>query len=237
MNIDFDLLKDLYESGYIVDGDSKYKSWLESAYNKGLEQYLKDKFSAEVWIHHNTRKNEYTLEIISNNKKLDLNNASISDIENFMKSNITDSKEEREIKEVFRSLKNGGVSLGEKPYSIYAYGEFFYTFSNVLDLLCYVYGGISEVKANESKGSHLNELLYIARDNSETDWQTNKETPFINGAYSQDIRLGTFVDMSYADEEFDGIYVKFYKNGKIEFKGLSSSDWDKIVYVISILEE
>ena len=69
MNIDFDLLKDLYESGYIVDGSSNYKSWLESAYNKGLEQYLKDKFSAEVWIHHNTRKNEYTLEIISNNKK------------------------------------------------------------------------------------------------------------------------------------------------------------------------
>lgn len=238
MNIDFDLLEDLYKSGYIVDGESKCKTWLEFAYNKGLEEYLKDKFSAEVWIRNNPRKNEYTLKILSNNKEFDLTNASITDIENFMKSNITDSKEDREIKETFRLLKNEDVSLGEKPYTIYAYGEFFYTFNEVLNLLCYARGGISEVKANKSNNNNMNKLIYVARENSEDNWETDKETPFVfDWNRIGDVRVGAFIDMSYADKEFDGIYVKLYKNGKIEFKGLSSSDWDKIAEVISILEQ
>ena len=236
MNIDFDLFKDLYESGFVTDGEYRNKSNLEFAYNKALEQYLEDMFSAKVYIYHNPRKDEHTLKIISNNKEMDLHNASISDIENFMKSNITDSKEDREIKEVFSKLKNKDVSLGEKPYCFYAYGEFFYTYNDVLDLMCYAYGGLASVKSH-TNNNKMNELLYISRENSVED-KNSKDTPFVDAtAYSSEIRVGSFIDLGYADDEFYGVYVKFYKNGKVEFKGLDSSAWDKIANVISLLEE
>lgn len=47
-------------------------------------------------------------------------------------------------------------------------------------------------------------------------------------------RVGEFINFATVDPMFDGIKVKLFKNGKIEIKGLSSDEWDRIVKIVNL---
>ena len=40
--------------------------------------------------------------------------------------------------------------------------------------------------------------------------------------------------MTTVDPKFSGLQIKFFQNGKVQMKGLSAEDWDKIVHLDEI---
>lgn len=48
------------------------------------------------------------------------------------------------------------------------------------------------------------------------------------------IRMGEWIDMGTIDSKFADWQIKFFLNGKIQMKGISNEDWDKIVYLADI---
>ena len=48
------------------------------------------------------------------------------------------------------------------------------------------------------------------------------------------VRYGSWIDLTTVDPKFSGLQIKFFQNGKVQMKGLSSEDWDKIVHLDEI---
>ena len=48
------------------------------------------------------------------------------------------------------------------------------------------------------------------------------------------IRYGSWIDLTTVDPKFSGLQIKFFQNGKVQMKGLSTEDWDKIVHLDEI---
>lgn len=54
-----------------------------------------------------------------------------------------------------------------------------------------------------------------------------------NGLQYQ-VRYGEWIDMTTVDPKFSGWQIKLFQNGKVQMKGLSAEDWDKIVHIDEI---
>ena len=48
------------------------------------------------------------------------------------------------------------------------------------------------------------------------------------------VRYGEWIDMTTVDPKFSGWQIKFFQNGKVQMKGLSTEDWDKIIHLDEI---
>ena len=48
------------------------------------------------------------------------------------------------------------------------------------------------------------------------------------------IRDGSWIDLTTVDPKFSGLQIKFFQNGKVQMKGLSTEDWDKIIHLDEI---
>ena len=52
--------------------------------------------------------------------------------------------------------------------------------------------------------------------------------------YKYQVRYGEWIDMTTVDPKFSGWQIKFFQNGKVQMKGLSAEDWDKIIHLDEI---
>ena len=97
---------------------------------------------------------------------------------------------------------------------------------------------LTGIKTNEMKrdGSIGYELMNDSQDYSDK-YPNDKATFFYprNGLQYQ-IRYGDWIDLTTVDAMFSGWSIKFFKNGKIQMKGISTKDWDKIITIFNICE-
>ena len=97
------------------------------------------------------------------------------------------------------------------------------------DLLWYL-------KTNEfiRDGSIGSNLMNVAQSYADK-YTDDTATYFYPRTYLQyQIRYGAWIDLATVDPKFNGWQIKFFQNGKVQMKGLSTEDWDKIVHLDEI---
>jgi hypothetical protein len=150
-----------------------------------------------------------------------------SDLEKIIKSNIGDNADEVKLINKFKYIFSD-FAVSSKQGEFISYSSHFNSMG-FFDLLWYL--KTDKFLRDGSKG---HELMNVAQDYADK-YPNDNTTYFYPRTYLQyQIRYGSWIDMTTVDAKFSGWMVKFFKNGKIQIKGMSDEDWNKIVYIYDI---
>ena len=83
-------------------------------------------------------------------------------------------------------------------------------------------------------GSIGHKLMDVAQDYADKYSDDNATYFYPRSVLQYQIRYGSWIDLTTVDPKFSGLQIKFFQNGKVQMKGLSSEDWDKIVHLDEI---
>lgn len=219
MIIDYDLMAKLAK-------DYPYQYEIEDLFGNLIANQLDKDF--DFYIGYNENNHTFTCDSIGLK-------VSIRDVKDYnelydMIKNKIGNNDDVKIRNKFSYIvKEFGIESKIGEFKDYSYSSF--NTMGFFDLLWFV-------KTNEMKrdGSIGYELMNDSQDYSDK-YPNDKATFFYprNGLQYQ-IRYGEWIDMTTVDAMFSGWSIKFFKNGKIQMKGISTKDWDKIITIFKICE-
>lgn len=153
-----------------------------------------------------------------------------SDLEKIIKSNIGDNADEVKLINKFKYIFSDFV-VSSKQGEFISYSSHFNSMG-FFDLLWYV-----KTKEFEKNGVIGHQLMDNAQRYAD-EYPTDGATYFYpKNVLQYQIRVGSWIDMITVDEKFNGLQIKFFKNGKIQMKGLTANDWDVIVHIYELCKK
>lgn len=84
---------------------------------------------------------------------------------------------------------------------------------------------------NYSIGS---DLMNVAQNYADKYPNDNATYFYPRSGLQYQVRYGEWIDMTTVDPKFSGWQIKFFQNGKVQMKGISDKDWDKIIHLDEI---
>ena len=145
-----------------------------------------------------------------------------------IKDKIGDGADDAKLKDKFHYLFSE-LSVESKIGEFHDYSRGSFDSMQFFDLLWYL-------KTDEfiRDGSIGHKLMDVAQAYADK-YKDDTATYFYPRTYLQyQIRYGSWIDLSTVDDKFSGWQIKFFQNGKVQMKGLSVEDWDKIVHLDEI---
>ena len=121
------------------------------------------------------------------------------------------------------------VSVESKIGEFRNYDRYSFNSMSFFDLLWYL-------KTDEfiRDGSIGHKLMDVAQDYAD-EYPTDNATYFYpRSGLQYQVRYGEWIDMTTVDPKFSGWQIKFFQNGKVQMKGLSTEDWDKLIHLDEI---
>lgn len=216
MVVDYDLLAELAK-------EYEYQYDVEDLYGKMIASKLSEEF--EIYVGFRDR---YFICDSVGFKVYFRDVKDYKQLYSMIKDTIGDGADDAKLKDKFHYLF-GELSVESKVGEFHDYSRGSFDSMQFFDLLWYL-------KTDEfiRDGSIGHKLMDVAQAYADK-YQDDTATYFYPRTYLQyQIRYGSWIDLSTVDDKFSGWQIKFFQNGKVQMKGLSVEDWDKIVHIDEI---
>ena len=145
-----------------------------------------------------------------------------------IKDKIGDDVDDTKLKDKFHYLFSE-LSVESKIGEFHDYSRGSFDSMQFFDLLWYL-------KTNEfiRDGSIGSNLMNVAQNYADK-YPTDNATYFYpRSGLQYQVRYGEWIDMTTVNPKFNGLQIKLFQNGKVQMKGLSAEDWDKIIHLDEI---
>ena len=146
-----------------------------------------------------------------------------------IKDKIGDGAEDAKLYELFNYFFDQ-VSVESKVGEFRNYGRTSMTspFSSNTFFTLLWYIKTDKIMNDYSIGS---DLINVAQNYADK-YPTDNATYFYpRDVLQYQIRYGEWIDMTTVDPKFSSWQIKFFQNGKVQMKGLSAEDWNKIIHI------
>lgn len=215
MVIDYDLLAKLAK-------EYDYEYQVEDFYGKLIAQKLDKEFN--VYVEFNESYNEFRCDAIG--LKIRMNDVkSYEDLREIFKNKFETNSDDAFLKNKFKYFMSD-IEVESKIGELKDYSSYSFDTMGFFDLLWYV--KTDEFRRDGTKGS---ELMKIAQEYADKYPNDNATFFYPRSGLQYQIRFGEWIDMTTVDAKFSGWMIKFFRNGKIQIKGINDKDWNKIVHV------
>jgi superfamily I DNA/RNA helicase len=218
MEINYDFMADLAR-------DYEYQYQVEELYGKLIAKYLDKQF--DIYVSFDERSKYFRCDAIGLNVSMNKLN-DYNELFDMIKSKLDNVGDEAKLKNKFHYLFDE-ISVESKIGEFHDYSRGSFDSMQFFDLLWYL-------KTDEfiRDGSIGHKLMDVAQAYADK-YKDDTATYFYPRTYLQyQIRYGSWIDLSTVDDKFSGWQIKFFQNGKVQMKGLSAEDWDKIVHIDEI---
>ena len=216
MVVDYDLLAELAK-------EYEYQYDVEDLYGKMIASKLSEEFGIYVGF-----RDRYFICDSVGFKVYFRDVKDYKQLYSMIKDEIGDGADDAKLKDKFHYLF-GELSVESKIGEFHDYSRGSFDSMQFFDLLWYL-------KTDEfiRDGSIGHKLMDVAQTYADK-YKDDTATYFYPRTYLQyQIRYGSWIDLSTVDDKFSGWQIKFFQNGKVQMKGLSAEDWDKIVHIDEI---
>ena len=218
MVVDYDFMAELAK-------DYEYQYQVEELYGKLIAKYLDKQF--DIYVSFDERSKYFRCDAIGLNVSMNKLN-DYNELFDIIKSKLDNVGDEAKLKNKFHYLFDE-ISVESKVGEFHNYSRSSFPTMQFFDLLWYL-------KTNEfiRDGSIGHKLMDVAQDYADK-YPTDNATYFYpRSGLQYQVRYGEWIDMTTVDPKFSGWQIKFFQNGKVQMKGLSAEDWDKIVHLDEI---
>ena len=218
MVVDYDFMAELAR-------DYEYQYQVEELYGKLIAKYLDKQF--DIYVSFDERSKYFRCDAIGLNVSMNKLN-DYNELFDIIKSKLDNVGDEAKLKNKFHYLFDE-ISVESKVGEFHNYSRSSFPTMQFFDLLWYL-------KTNEfiRDGSIGHKLMDVAQDYADK-YPTDNATYFYpRSGLQYQVRYGEWIDMTTVDPKFSGWQIKFFQNGKVQMKGLSAEDWDKIVHLDEI---
>jgi hypothetical protein len=216
MVVDYDLLAELAK-------EYEYQYDVEDLYGKMIASKLSEEFGIYVGF-----RDKYFICDSVGFKVYFRDVKDYKQLYSMIKDKIGDGADDAKLKDKFHYLF-GELSVESKIGEFHDYSRGSFDSMQFFDLLWYL--KTDEFIRDGSIGYKLMDVAQAYADK----YKDDTATYFYPRTYLQyQIRYGSWIDLSTVDDKFSGWQIKFFQNGKVQMKGLSTEDWDKIVYLDNI---
>jgi hypothetical protein len=216
MIVDYDLLAELAK-------EYEYQYDVEDLYGKMIASKLSEEFGIYVGF-----QDRYFICDSVGFKVYFRDVKDYKQLYSMIKDKIGDGVDDAKLKDKFHYLF-GELSVESKIGEFHDYSRGSFDSMQFFDLLWYL-------KTDEfiRDGSIGHKLMDVAQAYADK-YKDDTATYFYPRTYLQyQIRYGSWIDLSTVDDKFSGWQIKFFQNSKVQMKGLSAEDWDKIVHIDEI---
>ena len=216
MVVDYDFMAELARD---------YEYQVEELYGKLIAKYLDKQF--DIYVSFDERSKYFRCDAIGLNVSMDKLN-DYNELFDIIKSKLDNVGDEAKLKNKFHYLFDE-ISVESKVGEFHNYSRSSFPTMMFFDLLWYL-------KTDEfvRDGSIGHKLMDVAQEYADKYTDDNATYFYPRSALQYQIRYGTWIDLATVDPKFSGWQIKFFQNGKVQMKGLSSEDWDKIVHLDEI---
>ena len=145
-----------------------------------------------------------------------------------IKDKIGDDVDDTKLKDKFHYLFSE-LSVESKIGEFHDYSRGSFDSMQFFDLLWYL-------KTDEfvRGGSIGHKLMDVAQEYADKYTDDTATYFYPRSVLQYQIRYGSWIDLTTVDPKFSGLQIKFFQNGKVQMKGLSAEDWDKIIHIDEI---
>lgn len=216
MTIDYDLLAELAK-------EYEYQYDVEDLYGKMIASKLSEEFGIYVGF-----RDRYFICDSVGFKVYFRDVKDYKQLYSMIKDKIGDGADDAKLKDKFHYLF-GELSVESKIGEFHDYSRGSFDSMQFFDLLWYL-------KTDEfiRDGSIGHKLMDVAQNYADK-YPTDNATYFYpRSGLQYQVRYGEWIDMTTVDPKFSGWQIKFFQNGKVQMKGLSAEDWDKIIHINEI---
>jgi hypothetical protein len=213
MIVDYDLLAELAR-------EYDYQYQVEELYGNMIAKQLDKDF--DVYVDFNETYKEFNCEALG----LKISMRDVKDYESLHKifeEKLSDNADEIHLKNKFKSLMDD-FRLGTKVGELYDSSRYSLPTYALLDILWYI--KTDEWKRDLTIGNSLEKTAQQYADKYPNDTAT---LFYPTHGLQYQPRYGSWIDMTTVDPKFSGWELKFFQNGKIQIKGMTQEDWDKLV--------
>lgn len=216
MVVDYDLLAELAK-------EYEYQYDVEDLYGKMIASKLSEEFGIYVGF-----RDRYFICDSVGFKVYFRDVKDYKQLYSMIKDTIGDGADDAKLKDKFHYLF-GELSVESKVGEFHDYSRGSFDSMQFFDLLWYL--KTDEFIRDGSIGHKLMDVAQVYADK----YKDDTATYFYPRTYLQyQIRYGSWIDLSTVDDKFSGWQIKFFQNGKVQMKGLSTEDWDKIIHLDEI---
>ena len=218
MEINYDFMADLAR-------DYEYQYQVEELYGKLIAKYLDKQF--DIYVSFDERSKYFRCDAIGLNVSMNKLN-DYNELFDMIKSKLDNVGDEAKLKNKFHYFFDE-ISVESKIGEFRDYSRGSFPTMQFFDLLWYL-------KTDEfiRDGSIGHKLMDVAQDYADK-YPTDNATYFYpRSGLQYQVRYGEWIDMTTVDPKFSGWQIKFFQNGKVQMKGLSTEDWDKIIHLDEI---
>ena len=218
MVVDYDFMAELAK-------DYEYQYQVEELYGKLIAKYLDKQF--DIYVSFDERSKYFRCDAIGLNVSMNKLN-DYNELFDIIKSKLDNVGDEAKLKNKFHYLFDE-ISVESKVGEFHNYSRTSFPTMMFFDLLWYL-------KTDEfvRDGSIGYKLMDVAQEYADKYTDDNATYFYPRSALQYQIRYGTWIDLATVDPKFSGWQIKFFQNGKVQMKGLSTEDWDKIIHLDEI---
>ena len=218
MVVDYDFMAELAR-------DYEYQYQVEELYGKLIAKYLDKQF--DIYVSFDERSKYFRCDAIGLNVSMNKLN-DYDELFDIIKSKLGNVGDEAKLKNKFHYLFDE-ISVESKVGEFHNYSRTSFPTMIFFDLLWYL-------KTNEfiRDGSIGHKLMDVAQEYADKYTDDNSTYFYPRSVLQYQIRYGSWIDLTTVDPKFSSLQIKFFQNGKVQMKGLSSEDWDKIVHLDEI---
>ena len=222
MEIDYDFMAELAKN-------YKYQTYIEELYGKLIANKLSQEF--DIHVAYDERNKYFICESIGFNVHF-YDVKDFKQLRDMIEEQIGDGVEDAKLYELFNYFFDQ-VSVESKVGEFRDYGRTRMTspFSSNAFFTLLWYIKTNKIMNDYSIGSDLMNVAQNYADKYPTD---NATYFYPRSGLQYQVRYGEWIDMTTVDPKFTGWQIKFFQNGKVQMKGLSTEDWDKIIHLDEI---
>lgn len=222
MTIDYDLLADLARN-------YEYQFQVEELYGKLIAHKLSQEF--DIYIAFDERSKYFICDSIGFKIRF-YDVKDFKQLHDMIEEQIGDGVEDAKLYELFNYFFDQ-VSVESKVGEFHSYGRTSisspFSSNTFFTLLWYI--KTDKLMKDYSIGS---ELMNVAQNYADKYPNDNATYFYPRSGLQYQVRYGEWIDMTTVDAKFSGWQMKFFQNGKVQMKGISDKDWDKIVHLDEI---
>ena len=218
MRIDYDFMTDLAR-------EYDYQYQVENLYGHMIAKHLDKEF--DIYVDFDETYKQFICDALG----LKISMRDVKDYESLHKifeEKLSDNSDDVHLKNKFKSLMDD-FRLGDKVGEMYDSSRYSLPVYSLLDILWYI--KTDEWKRDLSIGNELEKTAQRYADEYPNDTAT---LFYPTHGLLYRLRYSSWIDMITVDPKFEGWQLKFFQNGKIQIKGMSQDDWDKLVHLDEI---
>lgn len=221
MNIDYELFASLAK-------EWKYEWDIRNLYNSMIANKLDDEFG--IYVGYDEQSQNFRCDSIG--FKINQRDVkSYDELRDLIKTKLSEDVDSAILKDKFNYLFKE-LSVENKIGEFHDYSRVSFDSQQFFDLLWYL--KTDELRRDGSKGS---ELMNQAQNYADR-YDNDSATFFYPKDFLQyQIRYGSWIDLTTVSEKFSGWEIKFFQNGKVQMKGISDEDWNKIVHISEVVNK